>query len=439
MDGDSFGWMSCDNNLTMSSIDDDSVTINDTQADIDQAIEDLKGWSATLHFSGVVDFLQPVDLFEYTKPQYRAKKGEKHIIKFDSSVYPPTENGLLLLRTHLSFTALQEGTALNSRDSKTTLTCFRCREYQKSRPKPYPTETSLNLLEEDEKVVDEQEHCDVWGVKFGIREHKFHRDGSYKRPGGLSDVRGSSTVLPLDSSMLCSVKLTFRIEKYGHVDGYIHQVTGFGESSHVHHCRPIDGDLPALKRHTSRDVQRLIKDGKSASTGSSALRYLVLKNKNVFVQKTTLRSIQLAPDFLSGATAFSKTGQSTASRLVNWLRVKAQDPDVGLRYTVLFHRVLGGDQYHTHPKGRPPLDRMSLDRVNESLQVQLADECMTSATNEVTIDPTDESSLPDSVFWRHFSCRKPQKKKAMSSQLFQLMEYMGKMCYLKRPRTTVTC
>ena len=40
----------------MMSLDEDSVTINDTQKEIDQAIEDLKGWTATLHFSGVVDF-----------------------------------------------------------------------------------------------------------------------------------------------------------------------------------------------------------------------------------------------------------------------------------------------------------------------------------------------------------------------------------------------
>ena len=126
-----------------------------------------------------------------------------------------------MLRTHLPYTALQEGTALNSRDSKNILTCFRCREYKKFLPKPDATSTSLCLLEDDEEVVEEEEHCDVWGVKFGIREHKFHRDSSYKRPGGLVDVRGTSTTLPLHPSELCSAKLTLRIEKYGKGDGYI--------------------------------------------------------------------------------------------------------------------------------------------------------------------------------------------------------------------------
>jgi hypothetical protein len=215
---------------------------------------------------------------------------------------------------------------------------------------------------------------------------------SYKRPGGLCDVRGSSTVLPQHPSLVCSAKLSLRIAKYGQQDGFIHLVTGFGDSSHVHHSRPNDGDLPALKRHTTEDTQRLIKDGHLASTGSSALRYLVLKNKNVFVQKTTMRSIQLAPDFLT-AGAPSRSGQSTASRLVNWLRVKAQDKDVGLRYTALFHRVLGGDQYHSHPKGRPPASRMSLDRVNDSLHVQLGDGGpRTSCTSEATKDPSPHPS-----------------------------------------------
>ena len=73
---------------------------------------------------------------------------------------------------------------------------------------------------------------------------------------------------------------------------------------------------------------------------------------------------------------------------MNWLRHNAQDNDVGLRYTVLFHRVLGGDQYHSHPKGRPPTFHMSLDRVNDSLHVQLDDDGMTSTTVEGTIECT---------------------------------------------------
>ena len=81
----------------MTSCDEDSVTIDDAQADIDTVIDSLKGWTATLHFSGVVGFSNPVDLFEYTKVEYRVKKGQNHPIKFDSEVYPPTDTGLLCL------------------------------------------------------------------------------------------------------------------------------------------------------------------------------------------------------------------------------------------------------------------------------------------------------------------------------------------------------
>jgi hypothetical protein len=89
------------------------------------------------------------------------------------------------------------------------------------------------------------------------------------------------------------------------------------------------------------------------------LCYLVFKNKNVFVQKTSLRSIQMAPAFLVTGAPNPK-GQSMASRLVNWLRQQANEEEVGIRYTVLFHRLFGGDKYHKHPKGRPSKNHVSL-------------------------------------------------------------------------------
>jgi hypothetical protein len=56
----------------------------------------------------------------------------------------------------------------------------------------------------------------------------------------------------------------------------------------------------------------------------------VLKNKNVFVQKTTLRrSIQMAPAFLV-AGAPNPKGQLMASCLVNWLRQQADEEEVGI-------------------------------------------------------------------------------------------------------------
>jgi hypothetical protein len=120
-------------------------------------------------------------------------------------------------------------------------------------------------------------------VEFGIQqEHKFHRDISFKRAGGLVDARGSTMVLPMEPSDVCAVILKFKIHKYGQEDGFI-----FLASNHLYHFKPDDGDLPALKQNCSLATQKLIKDGKRASTGISSLRYLVLKNQNIFIQQTT--------------------------------------------------------------------------------------------------------------------------------------------------------
>jgi hypothetical protein len=168
--------------------------------------------------------------------------------------------------------ALQEGSALNARSSKHTLTCFCCRVYKKPKSAKDISESDyLSMLEEGEEPLEKMETCDAWSVKFGIREYKFHRDSSFKRPGGLRDIRANTTILPIESYHVCPVKLNLKVEKYGMVDGYIHLVCGYGNRNHTHHCRPHDGDLPALKRHTSAATQKLIKDGKKASTGSSAL------------------------------------------------------------------------------------------------------------------------------------------------------------------------
>ena len=167
-------------------------SITGAQASIDSEISKSSQWTATLPFSGVVGYSEPVDLFEYTKPEYRVKRGKNnHNIKFDSTVYAPTDEGLLLLRAHLSFNALQEGTAFNSRSEKSILTCFRSRVYapapkkRKDKISPISHSSNTSLLEEEEDTIaDEMPKCDNWGVKVGIREHTFHCDNSYKRPGG---------------------------------------------------------------------------------------------------------------------------------------------------------------------------------------------------------------------------------------------------------------
>jgi hypothetical protein len=163
------------------------------------------------------------------------------------------------------------------------------------------------------------DECDAWGVKFGILEYKFHRNNSFKWAGGLSDVRGSSTVLPVDACQSCGVRLSFKIHHYGQEDGFRFLNCGHGGSLHTYHPKPNLGDLPFMKRHWSLAMQNLIKDGKTTSTRSSSLRYLVLKNRNVFLQKATLRSIQMVPDCLVAGDP-TTTGQPNASQLVNWLR-----------------------------------------------------------------------------------------------------------------------
>jgi hypothetical protein len=55
-------------------------------------------------------------------------------------------------------------------------------------------ETKLTTVDENVDVdydqIDSKEvsECDIWGVKHGIREYKFHWGSAFKRAGGLSDV-----------------------------------------------------------------------------------------------------------------------------------------------------------------------------------------------------------------------------------------------------------
>jgi hypothetical protein len=43
----------------------------------------------------------------------------------------------------------------------------------------------ISLLEEEDIFVHERAEYDVWGVKVGICEHKFHGDNSFKRAVGV--------------------------------------------------------------------------------------------------------------------------------------------------------------------------------------------------------------------------------------------------------------
>lgn len=367
-------------NMTVLNIS--SPLSSDSQSEINQTIANLSSWKAILPFSGVLGSTSSVDLFEYTKPQYRAKRGSKdHTIKFDPAVYAPNDEGLLLLRTHLSYIALQDGTVLNSRNSKTILSCFRGRTYQTSGRTP---------------AADADSMVDLWGVKLGIREYKFHRDNAFKRAGGQTAVRGCSTSLPLSTSDICSVKLNLSIHKYDENDGYIFMVCGTGSCCHTGHCKPNNGDISVFKRFISPETQKLILNGKEASNGSSAMRYLVLKNKNVFVTRSTLQRIQFPKFLVAGAPG--ETGVSTASRMVNWLRKQSQEQKIGIRYTVLFHKMLGGDKFHKYPKGRPSKNRPPLALVNSNMKVQLSEVSVQANTPPmITSDPIEPTDYLESL------------------------------------------
>jgi hypothetical protein len=79
---------------------------------------------------------------------------------------------------------------------------------------------------------------------------------------------------------------------------------------------------------------------------------------NVFVSKSTLWSIQL-PEFLV-AGAPGKTRISTASHMVNWLWKQSQEEKIGIRYTIIFHKLIEEYKFHKHQKGLPPKDIISL-------------------------------------------------------------------------------
>jgi hypothetical protein len=119
-----------------------------------------------------------------------------------------------------------------------------------------------------------------------------------------------------------------------------------------------------------------------------------MKNRNVFVQKTTLRSIQNVPDFLVEGGP-NLTGMSTAARLVNWLRTNSGESPAGLRYTILFHRVLGGDQFHSYPKGRPSSNRLPLDQVNKRMELLLPES--EHMANGTVVDGAEEEDFLESL------------------------------------------
>jgi hypothetical protein len=141
---------------------------------------------------------------------------------------------------------------------------------------------------------------------------------------------------------------------------------GLGGRLHTFHPRTQDGDLSMQKRHLGNGTIDLIQDGRSAVTRGGSLRNLVYVHRNELLSRSTMQHIQtLTTDFLNKSTQTSST--STATSLVNWLRAKANDCNVMLKYTILSSRR-GDIHYHTKPKGRPPAGgHMPLQQVEQQL------------------------------------------------------------------------
>jgi hypothetical protein len=110
------------------------VTPEELQLSIDQRINELCDWTATLpftHIEGIPEG-EEIDLFLHVaETSLRAAQYTFEVdfdpIRFNRSKYPPTKDGLCLLSTELKKIAWLHGTQLITRHTGLTLNCSRCR------------------------------------------------------------------------------------------------------------------------------------------------------------------------------------------------------------------------------------------------------------------------------------------------------------------------
>jgi hypothetical protein len=118
-------------------------------------------------------------------------------------------------------------------------------------------------------------------------------------------------------------------------------------------------------------------------------------------------------------------GQSTASQLINWLRSQLQDATVGIWYTILFHKLFGGKEFHKFLIiGRPTTDHVPLQVINENLQIVLN---QPAALSPAAAAPEETDHLE--------SCSSPgsHMEKKMSNPPCHLMACMERMYSLRMP------
>ena len=130
------------------------VTPEELQLSIDQLINGLCDWTATLPFTHIegISEGEEIDLFSHvaettTKTSPYTLEVDFDPIRFDRSKYPPTKDGLRLLSTELKKTALfHDGTQLINRHTGLTLSCNRCHiaGSQKKKKKKAPPSDEYN-------------------------------------------------------------------------------------------------------------------------------------------------------------------------------------------------------------------------------------------------------------------------------------------------------
>ena len=262
---------------------------------INEALEELECWNATLPFYDVEGLAENehVDLFTFTDKNLHPRKdfNPNPKVIFDRKKYPPTQEGLSSLKTNIMAIAQLYGTILTKKSDALSLVCQQSRPCKPKKKTLVDTQTPLELpLQNFEEDTYDQD-----GVKIGIREYYYHRDNAHRRKGGKSSVKGCSTVLPLTREETCKVSLRFDIQNTDPNGGFIYLKEGCGCAKHTSHPKEIPGHRALTKRLCPEETRKLIENGVHASVGGGSLRNLIRIHQNSFVSRGTMQSMRLEP------------------------------------------------------------------------------------------------------------------------------------------------
>ena len=340
------------------------------QTAIDDAIHQQFHWHAELYFNDVEGHENPLELFQFTNKECftaqrsTVKHERKHLVIFDRKKYPPDKDGIKKLSMALKTEGIRKGTNLISRNNPLVLSCYRCKKHTPSQSAEEALHTQSNTQQEQHSAESEEDpQFDEDGIMLGIRSYRIHRDKAQARANGKTTKRGTFTMRPIQSDQTCKVSLRLGVQEGP--NGYIFLKQGCGHATHSFHPKPCPGDVPFRTRHLKDSTRQLILSARTASTGSTAIRYLVLQNQHKLVGRGTIQHVQMVPEFLRHPSE----NHSTAFAMVSWLREKSQDSSVNLRYCFLSCNPLHDPGYHCHPKGRPPQQgRISIKEVRKNME-----------------------------------------------------------------------